>query len=175
MSERTVLVNRAPVLTLWAAVVAARTGYDWPTALSFGKAVAGLTAQKKGRRLGIYAPAEAAQGKEPKKVGLGEEFWVEVCGRAIPAKRTEEGIRAVVGAKPIDSGQVEAYLERRFGEHLAEVQEAMEQVAASYPVEELAERAFLLYEMFRPKVASGRRGWGQKGEFDLELIRSLAR
>ena len=48
-----------PVLTLWAAVVAERLGLNEDEALSLGKALAGLTAQSKGRRLGIYKPHEA--------------------------------------------------------------------------------------------------------------------
>ena len=38
-------INRAPVMTLWAAVVAQRHGFTWEEALSLGKAVAGLNAQ----------------------------------------------------------------------------------------------------------------------------------
>jgi hypothetical protein len=34
-------INRAPVLTLWAAVVAERLGFDRATALTLGQAVAG--------------------------------------------------------------------------------------------------------------------------------------
>jgi len=37
-------INRAPVLTLWAAVVAERLGFDRDTALTLGQAVAGLSA-----------------------------------------------------------------------------------------------------------------------------------
>lgn len=48
----TIMVNRAPVLTLWAAVVAERLGFERDEALTLGKAVAGLTAQSKGQRLG---------------------------------------------------------------------------------------------------------------------------
>jgi hypothetical protein len=33
-------INRAPVLTLWAAVVAERLGFDWQEALTLGRAVA---------------------------------------------------------------------------------------------------------------------------------------
>jgi hypothetical protein len=51
MSERTILINRAPVLTLWASVVAERLGFDHDEALSLGNAVAGLTAQSKGRKV----------------------------------------------------------------------------------------------------------------------------
>ena len=43
MTTTTVSINRAPVLTLWAAVVAERLGFDEDEALSLGKALAGLT------------------------------------------------------------------------------------------------------------------------------------
>ena len=45
----TITISRAPVLTLWAAVVAQRHGFTWEEALSLGRAVAGLNAYK-GRR-----------------------------------------------------------------------------------------------------------------------------
>lgn len=60
----TVTINRAPVLTLWAAVVAERLGFDPDEALTLGKAVAGLTAQSKGQRLGIFTPSPEAVRKE---------------------------------------------------------------------------------------------------------------
>jgi len=56
----TVIINRAPVLTLWAAVVAERLGFDREEALTLGKSVAGLTAQSKGQRLGIFTPSPEA-------------------------------------------------------------------------------------------------------------------
>ena len=51
---KTISINRAPVLTLWAAVVAQRLGFDEDEALTLGKAVAGLNAQAKGHRLGSF-------------------------------------------------------------------------------------------------------------------------
>lgn len=48
--KKSIVINRAPVLTLRAAVVARRLGCKWEKALTFGKAVAGLNAQAKGRR-----------------------------------------------------------------------------------------------------------------------------
>ncbi len=57
-AHQDVSINRAPVLTLWAAVVAERLGFNEDEALSLGKALAGLNAQTKGRRLGIYKPHE---------------------------------------------------------------------------------------------------------------------
>jgi hypothetical protein len=57
-APRTVLVNRAPVMTLWASVVAERLGFDRDEALSLGRAVAGLNAQSKGWRIGVFKPHE---------------------------------------------------------------------------------------------------------------------
>jgi hypothetical protein len=173
MAKDTVTVNRAPVLTLWAAVVAERMGYAPDEALTLGKAVAGLNAQAKGRALGIYSAPKRGEGRPPKKRGLAEEFWVPLCGRGVPAKRTEHGVRAVVGEDPIDPLAVAKYLDGKFGGSLGSVREAMEQLAGAYKPQELAEAAYGLYEKFRPKIASGTRGWGQKGELDLGLIRSL--
>jgi len=175
MRADVVQVNRAPVLTLWAAVVAERMGHTWDTALTLGRAVAGLNAQAKGRSLGIMTPAKKAHGKEPKKRGLGEEFWIEVCGRPVPAKTTEAGVRAVVGPDAIDPGKVEAYLRGKFGDALERVREAMTELAASRTPDELAEEAFGLYERFRPEIAAGQRGWGQKGMLDLSRVRALAK
>jgi len=171
----TVMINRAPVLTLWAAVVAERLGHDHETALTLGKAVAGLNAQSKGRMLGIYGPPKAAVDGTVKKTGLGEDFWVEVCGRGVPVKNTEHGIRAVVKDKPIDPAAVEKYLSGKFSDSLEDVHGAMAALARALDVEDLAARAYSLYEKFRPAIPGGKRGWGAKGELDLELIRSLAR
>ncbi len=162
-------VNRAPVLTLWIAVVAHREGYEWETSLSIGKVFAGLNAQDKGRRLGIFSAP-----KDARKLGLGEELWIRICGRGIPMKKLGDGLRAVVKNKPVDPKSVEAYLVKSFGESMPPVREAMERLAGSHTPEQLDEAAFGLYERFRPKVASGRRGWGQKGTLDLDVIRRLA-
>jgi hypothetical protein len=53
MATHKVQINRAPVLTLWATVVAERLGHGHEAALTLGKAVAGLNAQSKARRLGM--------------------------------------------------------------------------------------------------------------------------
>jgi hypothetical protein len=175
VSARKVTVNRAPVLTLWAAVVAERMGYQWEEALSLGRALAGLNAQSKGRRLGIFGPPKGAEpGKPPKKAGLGEGFWVEVVGRPVPAKRTAEGVRAVVKDKPVDPGAVDGYLRARFGDDLNAVRGAMTELASAFERDHLAQAAYSMYEKFRPQIAPGQRGWGQKGELDLDLVRFLA-
>jgi hypothetical protein len=168
-----ILINRAPVLTLWAATVAERLGYERDEALSLGKAVAGLTAQSKGRRLGIYKPAPQ-EIKKARARNRGEEFFVEIAGRQVPAVNTEEGVRAVVKDKVVGAESVERYLESKFGESLGAVREAMRELAKAFGAEELAQNAFRLYEKVRPAVPEDATGWGAKGRLDIERIRSLA-
>jgi hypothetical protein len=176
MSDTTILMNRAPVLTLWGAVVAERLGYDEETALTLGKAMAGLNAQSKGRMLGIYGPPKGPEkGGPPRRVGLGEDFWIQLCGRGVPVKNTDGGVRAVVKDKPISPESARKYLEQKFGNTLDAVREAMAELADSFSPEQLADAAYGLYERFRPEIPEGKRGWGAKGELDLVLIRSLAR
>lgn len=40
---KVVRINRAPGLTLWAAIAIQRLGFDWNEVLTLGRAVAGLT------------------------------------------------------------------------------------------------------------------------------------
>jgi hypothetical protein len=173
MAPDRIQINRAPVLTLWAAVVAERLGFNHDEALSLGKALAGLNAQSKGRRLGIFKPTP----KELKKVRereRGEEFQVELLGRALPAVNTDKGVRAVTKSEPIAPETVERYLESKFGEALLEARKAMMELANALDPDELAPRGFSLYEQFRPEIPEGVGGWGAKGELDLDRIRKLA-
>jgi hypothetical protein len=84
MARKAISINRAPVLTLWAAVVAQRLGFDEDEALTLGKAVAGLNAYSKGRRLGLFKPHEEKETKAREKA-QGERFFIEVLGRPVPA------------------------------------------------------------------------------------------
>lgn len=172
MGREIVLVNRAPVLTLWAAVVAERLGYARDESLSLGKALAGLNAQSKGRRLGIFKPAEGPE--EARKVGRGEEFRIVLLGRPVPARNTEEGVRALNGDKIIASAGVERYLESKFGDSLDPVRKAMKALATAFEPGDLAAKAFALYERFRPAIPDGIKGWGARGELDLAVLRALA-
>lgn len=176
MAKRIVKINRAPVLTLWAAVVAERLGHDHAAALTLGKAVAGLNAQSKGRRLGLFEEAKKESEKAQPKAGqLKKPLQVDVLGRAVPAIWTAGGLRATTKGEPIKPESVQRYLEQKFSDDLADVQAAMEALARAYPPEDLASRAYSLYEQFRPSVPAGEKGWGAKGNLDLDLMRSLAR
>ncbi len=100
---------------------------------------------------------------------------MELCGRPVPAKNTADVIRAVKGRAVVTAESAEAYLEAKFGDHLADARAAMPTLARAYPPRELAAAAFELYETFRPAVPEGVNGWGAKGVLDLRTIRSLAK
>ena len=175
MAGKKIKINRAPVLTLWAAVVAERLGYDEETALTLGKAVAGLNAQSKGRKLGIYEEkSEEEKEKEAEKQKEVDVEFIEILGRDVPAVKTPEGLRAAEKGKPIYPESVQAYLKKRFGEGYEAARSAMEKLAKAYTRKELKSKAYGLYEKFRPEIPEGTKGWGAKGELDLDYIRSLA-
>jgi len=97
VSDRNILINRAPVLTLWATTVSERLGFDQDKALTLGKAVAGLNAQSKDRRLGIFKPVPQ-EIKKARARKRGEEFSIEICGRSVSAVNTPDGVRAAAKA-----------------------------------------------------------------------------
>ena len=175
MAGKKIKINRAPVLTLWATVVAECLGYDEETALTLGRAVAGLNAQSKGRKLGIYEEkSEQEKEKESKKKKPVETEFVEILGRGVPAVKTPQGLRAVIDGDPIHAESVETYLRQKFKDDYADARAAMETLAKAYTPKQLEGKAYGLYEKFRPEIPEGKKGWGARGELDLDYIRSLA-
>jgi hypothetical protein len=167
-------INRAPVLTLWAVVVAERLGHDPDEALTLGRALAGLNAQSKGKRLGIFGDMkDEPTAKAGKEDGAAKLVMVPLLGRLIPAVKTPQGLRAAAAGKPEDPHSVQHYLEQKFGDRLSEARLAMEELAKARTPAQLETQGFALYEKFRPKIPEGKKGWGAKGELDLDLVRSL--
>lgn len=164
-------INRAPVLTLWATIVAERLGFDHDEALTLGRAVAGLNAQSKGRRLGIFKPSTESLEDKRKERPEGE-FHVELLHRAVPVVMTAEGIRATTKGTPTKPASVEKYLASKFGEHLQATEKAMAELAKSLSTDDLADNAYKLYEIFRPAIPEGVQGWGAAGVLDLGSIRN---
>ena len=90
-------VNRAPVLTLWDAVVAERLGHPPETALTLGRFVAGSSARAKARRFGIVEETEEAverrerarelRGQRQTARLLGREIRVLTCAGRYAARR----------------------------------------------------------------------------------------
>src|ERR1035438_3861313 len=169
MTANKIQINRAPVLTLWASVVAERLGYKHDEALSLGKEVAGLNAQSKGQRLGIFKPVPQ-EVKKARARKRGEEFLIEICGRQVPAINTPDGMRAVIKNQPIDAMSVERYLESKFGSSLGTARAAMRDLAKAFRPEQLLKDAFSLYEQFRLAIPEGVTGWGAKGTLNIDRI-----
>src|SRR5215204_6949518 len=130
-ADGNIRINRAPVLTLWATVVAERLGFDRATALTLGQAVAGLSAYAKGVSLGIVEPRPELVREQGDRLAEGEQLHVDLLGRAVPVVRTPDGLRAVREGKPGNPAQIETYLAGKFAEQLAEARAVMAELAAA--------------------------------------------
>ena len=127
MAMDSVTINRAPVLTLWAAVVA------------------GLSAFSKGRALGIFKPTpQDVRAKRAEQAKASQVLQVELLHRPVPVVQTSEGLRALSTDNPIMPVSVEKYLASKFKEALGPVSEAMAELADSRDPEELAAEAYRL-------------------------------
>ncbi len=165
-------INRAPVLTLWAAVVAERLGHSRDEALTLGRAVAGMNAQSKAVHLGLREPTSPAE--RSRRRAADEPERIMLLGRAVPVVHTPKGLRGARDGAADSPEAVERYLAGKFGSSLEAARSAMAALAAKFPRAELAAQAFTLYEEFRPSIPSGTRGWGAKGVLDLEVLARLA-
>ncbi len=165
-------VNRAPVLTLWAAVVAARLGHPPDTALSLASAVAGTAARAKARRLGIAEQRDHGKDAAPGK----PQDTARLLGKDVRLTHDADGVvlAAAGEGKPAPAAPVAAYIAKAFGGRLEEVRAAMEALAAGIEPQELNRCGFRLYEHFRPEVPRDVKGWGAKGDLDLARIRNAA-
>lgn len=166
-------INRAPVLTLWAAVVAERLGFNRDEALTLGRAVAGLNAYSKGKSLGLFQPTPAKVKEQRRKMRPAEAVKIDLLGRAVDALHTEDGLRALSKNKPIDPASVEKYLSKKFGDALDDTRDAMRELAKAYSPTDIAREGFNLYADFRPEVEAGVKGWGAEGTLSLDKIREM--
>jgi hypothetical protein len=140
-----------------------------------GRVVAGLNAYAKGKSLGLFKPAPDEVQRERRRLGQGRHMHVDLLHRAVPVAQTPGGLRALAKDKPLTPESVQRYLEGKFGEALPAVERAMRELARSLEPDELAQRAFALYEAFRPEVPAGVQGWGAAGVLDLARVRGAAR
>ena len=89
-------INRAPVLTLWAAVVAECLDFDWEEALTLGRGGGGPNAYNKGISPGLYQTTPEAERERRRKRAKGEVLQVDLLHRAVPSVQTLEGVRAEI-------------------------------------------------------------------------------
>ena len=171
--EGTIKINRAPVLTLWAAVVAQRLGFDRETALTLGQAVAGSSAHAKAVSLGIVEPRPELVREQGDRLAEGERLRVDLLGRAVPVVGTPDGPRAVNKGKPGDPAQI------------ANTSPASSVTGSRMPGRRwpcwrrpMSRRTLTVagFGSTRPSGPACRpasRGWGAVGELDLAKVRAL--
>lgn len=175
--EEPIMINRAPVLTLWAATVAnfLYPDEDWTTCLGIGSSVSSLCAISKGRAIGKVQPKDEStkseeQKKKAKRQTKDETRELEVMGFPMHIK---DGVVVVDGKKKPAN---EHLLQTKYGgeEEYTNVRRAMEQALQTWnnDKEELDKKAFHMYEKFRPNIASGSAGWGRKGPLNLHQVKS---
>src|SRR5271167_1888766 len=132
METDAVSINRAPVLTLWATIVAERLGFTHEEALTLGRAVAGLNAYSKGKSLGIFKPTpKDVKAARTEKAKTKQVIHVDLLHRAVPVLQTPEGLRALSKEQPITPSSVQKYLTSKFKDALGPVSAAMAQLADS--------------------------------------------
>jgi len=172
---QTLRINRAPVMTLWAVVVAERLGYAHDEALTLGRAVTGLNAYAKAKAVGLASAAERdAKRPEPRTRPAERADSVGLLGRQVPVRRIKGSVRALAKDAAIAPTSVERYLEAKFKESLPVFRTAMQKLAASRSPDDLALEAYALYEKFRPRIPAGDAGWGKAGVLSVASIEGLA-
>jgi hypothetical protein len=173
LARRTITINRPPVLTLWASVVARRLGFERDEALTLGRAVASLGLHSKDAPLLVETPSRKTIKEQRRGLKAGKQVQFDLLKRAVPVVRTRGGLRAVARNRPIAPDSVELYLEIKFGDALKLVRNSMKRLARSMSAPEIAAQADELYEKFRPRVRPSEPGWGAEGKLDLDRIERL--
>ncbi|BGP13238.1 hypothetical protein JCM10213_004991 [Rhodosporidiobolus nylandii] len=166
LEPKTVVVNRAPVMTAWACCVAERLGFRRQEALSIAHVFTDLNASSKGVSLGIMAPDAAKV-----EVGPSQPF-VDILGRKVPVLSTQHGEwRAISKGVVVDPARAFAYMRTGFRQQLGAVIGSMRLLANSFSPTELNNKGYGLYLDFRPTVE----GWGKKGDLKMSTILALRR
>ena len=80
------MVNRAPVLTLWAEMVAEVLGFEHDEALTLGRAVAGLKAYLKGVSLDLFQPTPSEIKEQRRKMRKDERLIIDLLHLAVPCR-----------------------------------------------------------------------------------------
>jgi hypothetical protein len=173
LGRRKITINRTPVLTLWASVVARRLGFRPDEALTLGRAIAGLNARSKRPALRLVAPSPKIIRRRRREMKTGKRVQLDLMQRAVPVVRTSEGLRAIANDRPIAPAMVEQYLEIKFGDALKLVRNAMKRLARSMSAPEIAAQADELYSKFRPRIDDGDAGWVAEGKLDVGRIERL--
>jgi hypothetical protein len=184
------IVSRTSLLTLWASVVAERLGHERMTALTLAKAVAGTTARLKVRVIGRKQWVGGREETDPdlgmdlpRQHGKAAMAQVVLLGKRIPLLTDASGQpRAALRTLPTrdggvadeyvaaDPAEVDRYLIKTFGLHLADLRTAMEGLAACYEPMELNRIGRQLYENFQSSGPHNHKGRPGKAAQEIENV-----
>jgi len=175
LKTKSAIVNRAPIMTAWAMVVAERMGFQREEALSIASVYTDMNAISKGVSLGIYEPDK---GNNMEASPSGAQPYVDLMGRRIPLYRTNITIdstqwRALSASAPVPPSSAYKYITSSLRQTTPFVIGALRLLAQSYGPDELNRKGFGLYADFRPDVESGQKGWGKKGQVKCQTILDL--
>lgn len=170
-SKDDIIINRAPVLELWAATVTSflYPELSWETSLSAGSAISTLCAISKGRAIGTIDKPDSSKAEKKKQRYKGDQLdELDVMSFHLKLK---DGY-VLIGDKPKTPN--EQTLIKKFGEAAYEhAKETFQDSLQSWSgqEDELNAQAFHHYEVFRPTVPKGQKGWGRKGILNLQTVK----
>ncbi|KAJ3896051.1 hypothetical protein GG344DRAFT_85526 [Lentinula edodes] len=166
LQSKSTVVNRAPLMTAWATVVAERMGFQREEALSIASSYTEMNALSKGVSLGIY--------KEGKQKGLeaakgGTQPYVVLMGRRPLYQIQNNCWRALHNGTPAQPSTAYAYLSRSLRQTMPFIMGALRLLVNSFNPQEINEKAWGLYTQFRPAGE----GWGERSEVRCTTILAL--
>ncbi|KAJ3987298.1 hypothetical protein F5890DRAFT_1472383 [Lentinula detonsa] len=166
LQSKATVVNRAPLMTAWATVVAERIGFQREEALSIASSYTEMNALSKGVSLGIY--------KDGKQKGLeavkgGTQPYVDLMGRRPLYQIRSDRWRALHNGSPTKPSTAYSYISSSLRQTMPYIIGALRLLANSFTAQEINQKAWGLYIQFRPAGE----GWGERSEVRCSTILAL--
>ena len=168
-----VMINRSPVLTLWATIVAMNLYPDLSLVegLSLGSAVASHTAKAKGASLGIFHKKDEEVAGDAQSSSTPKDEKFEILGVQVQATKTDMGLRSIVEGEVQDPNKTWYLLKKRFQDSLGFVMDKMDTAAkCAGDSDELRAVAYQYYVHIRPDIPQGTKGWGAHGRLETRKL-----
>ncbi|KAF9652180.1 hypothetical protein BDM02DRAFT_3063063, partial [Thelephora ganbajun] len=172
---KSTVINRAPVMTAWATIVAERLGFGREEALSIASVYTETNATSKGISIGVHS----SEKNEISQKSMDEtQPYVDLMGRRITLYRFQLSYdqsqwRALSSGKAVPPLDAYKYITTSLKQTTPYILGAMRLLAESYEPGELNRKGFSLYCDFRPEIEPGKSGWGKRGKVPCEVILRL--
>lgn len=191
LQGRYAVVNRAPVMTVWATILLEKLNFSRPEALSLAHCYVNYTSTMRGISLGIIPAAEKERAVHI--VGPNQPHF-ELMGVKIPVMQMQDGsYRGISAGEVVGPEKAFNYMRRSMAQTLSSVVGALTLLADSFmePIQEqegsqtdtkteamkygadlLNSRGYDLYAEFRPSTSGE---WGKKGRLWYDKVLALRR